>query len=148
MVPTFGDRLHLDAARHPILEDVLRREGKRVVPVSFTMDRIRRTLLITGPNTGGKTVTMKAAPGYRVSGKFSLDHQRLGIDEFRFETGPDGVIVWVDGVERGPLIGETLASAAATHDHGVDGHAAGAYRQRAPFRDARLSVAGDGPVSG
>lgn len=69
-------------------------------------------------------------------------------EEFRFETGPDGVIVWVDGVERGPLIGETLASAAATHDHGVDGHAAGAYRQRAPFRDARLSVAGDGPVSG
>ncbi len=38
--------------------------------------------------TDGKTVTMKAAPGYRVSGKFSLDHQRLGIDEFRFETGP------------------------------------------------------------
>jgi len=51
----------LDAARHPILEDVLRREGKSVVPVGFTMDRIRRTLLITGPNTGGKTVTMKTA---------------------------------------------------------------------------------------
>ncbi|HEU0124094.1 MAG TPA: endonuclease MutS2 [Bryobacteraceae bacterium] len=61
VVPTFGERLHLDAARHPILEDVLRKEGKRVVPVSFTMDRMRRTLLITGPNTGGKTVTMKTA---------------------------------------------------------------------------------------
>jgi len=61
VVPTFGERLHLDAARHPILEDVLRREGKSVVPVGFTMDRIRRTLLITGPNTGGKTVTMKTA---------------------------------------------------------------------------------------
>ena len=61
VVPTFGERLHLDAARHPILEDVLRRENKRVVPVSFTMDRIKRTLLITGPNTGGKTVTMKTA---------------------------------------------------------------------------------------
>ena len=61
VVPTFGERLHLDAARHPLLEDVLRREGKAVVPVGFTMDRIRRTLLITGPNTGGKTVTMKTA---------------------------------------------------------------------------------------
>lgn len=61
VVPTFGERLHLDAARHPLLEDVLRREGKAVVPISFTMDRIRRTLLITGPNTGGKTVTMKTA---------------------------------------------------------------------------------------
>ncbi len=61
VVPAFGERLHLDGARHPILEDVLRRENKRVVPVSFTMDRIRRTLLITGPNTGGKTVTMKTA---------------------------------------------------------------------------------------
>jgi len=61
VVPTFGERLHLDAARHPILEDVLRREGNSVVPVGFTMDRIRRTLLITGPNTGGKTVTMKTA---------------------------------------------------------------------------------------
>lgn len=61
VVPTFGERLHLDAARHPILEDVLRKEGKSVVPISFTMDPIRRTLLITGPNTGGKTVTMKTA---------------------------------------------------------------------------------------
>ena len=68
--------------------------------------------------------------------------------EFRFETGPDGVILWVEGVARGPLIGETIASAAERHDHGVDGHAAGAYRQRAPFRDARLSVAGHSEVSG
>ena len=36
----------------------------------------------------GETVKVKAEPGYRVSGKFSLDHKRLGIDEFRFETGP------------------------------------------------------------
>ena len=27
-------------------------------------------------------------PGYRVNGKFSLDHERLSLDEFRFETGP------------------------------------------------------------
>lgn len=38
--------------------------------------------------TDGRAVTVKAEPGYRVTGKFSLDHQKLGIDEFRFETGP------------------------------------------------------------
>ncbi len=30
----------------------------------------------------------KVAPGYRASGKFRFDHQRLVLDEFRFETGP------------------------------------------------------------
>ncbi|KQZ81397.1 AsmA protein [Mesorhizobium sp. Root157] len=30
----------------------------------------------------------KADPGYRLNGKFHLDHKQLGIDEFRFETGP------------------------------------------------------------
>ncbi|HEY4191238.1 MAG TPA: AsmA-like C-terminal region-containing protein, partial [Mesorhizobium sp.] len=30
----------------------------------------------------------KAAPAYRLTGKFALDHQKLGIDEFHFETGP------------------------------------------------------------
>ncbi|MDB5718118.1 MAG: histidine kinase [Sphingomonas bacterium] len=69
-------------------------------------------------------------------------------DAFRFETGPDGVILWVEDAPRGPLIGVTIATAAERFDHGVDGHAAGAYRQRAPFRDARLSVAGTGAAAG
>ena len=30
----------------------------------------------------------RSGPGYRLNGKFSLDHERLAIDEFRFETGP------------------------------------------------------------
>ena len=70
------------------------------------------------------------------------------IENFRFETGVDGVICWVQGVPRGPLIGETIAVAARQTDHGVDGHAAGAYRSRTPFRDARLTIAGQGPASG
>lgn len=70
------------------------------------------------------------------------------IDNFRFETGVDGVICWVQGVPRGPVIGETIAVAAHQTDHGVDGHAAGAYRSRTPFRDARLTIAGQGPASG
>jgi signal transduction histidine kinase len=67
---------------------------------------------------------------------------------FRFETGSDGVIRWVAGASRGPLIGETIAIAAAESGHGVDGYVAGAFRQRAPFRDARLTLSGDGPLAG
>ncbi|RWN89540.1 MAG: AsmA family protein [Mesorhizobium sp.] len=41
--------------------------------------------------TDGETVRVSAGkpdPGFRLNGKFSLDHQKLGVDEFRFETGP------------------------------------------------------------
>jgi DNA mismatch repair protein MutS2 len=58
-IPVFSDRLHLENARHPLLIDVLRRSRKRVVPFTVTLDRDCRTLLISGPNTGGKTVTLK-----------------------------------------------------------------------------------------
>ncbi|HEY3443084.1 MAG TPA: endonuclease MutS2 [Paludibaculum sp.] len=57
--PEESPRLMLNGARHPLLEDVLRRQQKRVVPVSFELDESKRTLLISGPNTGGKTVAMK-----------------------------------------------------------------------------------------
>lgn len=70
------------------------------------------------------------------------------LENFRFETGVDGVICWVQGAPRGPVIGETIAVAAHQTDHGVDGHAAGAYRSRTPFRDARLTIAGQGPAAG
>ena len=39
----------------------------------------------------GETVKVaagKPVPGFRLNGKFALNHQKLGIDEFRFETGP------------------------------------------------------------
>jgi DNA mismatch repair protein MutS2 len=60
VIPRFTDRrLDLRNARHPLLIDVLRRSGKKVVPFSLTLDSETRTLLISGPNTGGKTVTLK-----------------------------------------------------------------------------------------
>jgi len=46
-------------ARHPLLQDILRRHKKNVVPVSLALDQKERTLLISGPNTGGKTVALK-----------------------------------------------------------------------------------------
>ena len=67
---------------------------------------------------------------------------------FRFETGWDGSIVWSDAAQRGAIIGLSLAAVAESRDHGVDGHAAGAFRRRAPFRDARLTIGGAGPSSG
>lgn len=58
-VPKFADSLHLENARHPLLVDVLRKSRRRVVPFTLTLDRECRTFLISGPNTGGKTVTLK-----------------------------------------------------------------------------------------
>lgn len=63
VIPKFAPddqpRLALLAARHPLLQDVLRRQHKSVVPVSIELNNGQRTLLISGPNTGGKTVAMK-----------------------------------------------------------------------------------------
>ncbi|MCC6859701.1 MAG: endonuclease MutS2 [Bryobacterales bacterium] len=59
--PEDGPRFLLREARHPLLEDVLRRQKRQVVPISMELDARCRTLLISGPNTGGKTVTLKTA---------------------------------------------------------------------------------------
>ncbi len=50
--------LSLIDARHPLL---IRQLGDptKVVPTTLSLDDDRRVLLITGPNTGGKTITLK-----------------------------------------------------------------------------------------
>jgi DNA mismatch repair protein MutS2 len=57
--PNRARKLILSRARHPLLEDILRPKRKAVVPVSLSLDQSERTLLISGPNTGGKTVALK-----------------------------------------------------------------------------------------
>ncbi len=52
-------RLDLRRARHPLLEQTLRREGREIVPLDMTLDRRRRILVISGPNAGGKSVCLK-----------------------------------------------------------------------------------------
>jgi hypothetical protein len=70
------------------------------------------------------------------------------VESFHWEASADGTILWVEGAPRGPLIGQSIASIAERGQFGVDGQAAGAFEKRAPFRDARFSVAGSGAVAG
>ncbi len=51
--------LILRNARHPLLERTLKLKAAAVVPVSIELEGSQRQLVITGPNTGGKTVTLK-----------------------------------------------------------------------------------------
>jgi DNA mismatch repair protein MutS2 len=59
--PASETSLLLHNARHPLLERNLKAKGLAVVPVSIELEGARRQLIITGPNTGGKTVTLKTA---------------------------------------------------------------------------------------
>jgi DNA mismatch repair protein MutS2 len=51
--------LLLTAARHPLLELRLRRSGAATVPITLALEPDARQLIISGPNTGGKTVALK-----------------------------------------------------------------------------------------
>ena len=63
ILPEFGSRLSIRGARHPLLMQQLasEKQGKAVVPLDFTVDEGCRALVITGSNSGGKTVAMKTA---------------------------------------------------------------------------------------
>nr|MBC8365857.1 Smr/MutS family protein [bacterium] len=53
-----GERIRLAAARHPLLEDYLG-PGVELVPLDLSLEEDQRLLLVSGPNTGGKTVMLK-----------------------------------------------------------------------------------------
>jgi DNA mismatch repair protein MutS2 len=54
-------QLHLVKAYHPLLFLYNKRLNKPTIPTSFSLDEKNRILVISGPNAGGKTVTMKTA---------------------------------------------------------------------------------------
>jgi DNA mismatch repair protein MutS2 len=51
--------VHLVDAYHPLLYLYNQRTQKPTIPVSVTLDETNRILVISGPNAGGKTVTLK-----------------------------------------------------------------------------------------
>ena len=59
--PMVVDKAHIHAvnAYHPLLFIYNKRLEKPTIPVSLTLDDKNRILVISGPNAGGKTVTMK-----------------------------------------------------------------------------------------
>ena len=52
-------RLLLRKARHPLLEQTLKAQGKAIVPLDMELNAERRILVISGPNAGGKSVCLK-----------------------------------------------------------------------------------------
>ncbi len=57
---TTSNALRLDAARNPVLEATLRPQGKKAIPLSLAMGGDETVMVISGPNTGGKTVALKS----------------------------------------------------------------------------------------
>lgn len=58
-VVTDKAHVHLVKACHPLLYLYNQRAGKATIPVDVTLDQQNRILVISGPNAGGKTVTLK-----------------------------------------------------------------------------------------
>lgn len=53
--------LHLHGIRHPLLEKTLRAQKRRPVPLTLELAPPQSLMVISGPNTGGKTVALKTA---------------------------------------------------------------------------------------
>ncbi len=59
--PNIADKafIHLKNAYHPLLVLYNKTTGRTTIPVSLKLDEKNRILVISGPNAGGKTITMK-----------------------------------------------------------------------------------------
>ncbi len=49
----------IEEARHPLLQALLEERSRRPVPMSIRLDGDCRTMIVSGPNAGGKTVVLK-----------------------------------------------------------------------------------------
>lgn len=62
-LPKFGQpgvaRIVVEDGRHPLLQDLLAKRESRPVPMSIRLEGTRRTMIVSGPNAGGKTVVLK-----------------------------------------------------------------------------------------
>lgn len=51
--------LSFNKARHPLLQLALKAQGKNIIPLDIELKGHNRLLVISGPNAGGKSVTLK-----------------------------------------------------------------------------------------
>lgn len=54
-----GEEIFLARARHPVLQAALEERGERIVPLDIRIPAGEKVLIVSGPNTGGKTVALK-----------------------------------------------------------------------------------------
>jgi DNA mismatch repair protein MutS2 len=61
VVPGFAadNSLRIEGARNPVLEATLRPQGRKAVPLGLALGGGETVMVISGPNTGGKTVALK-----------------------------------------------------------------------------------------
>ncbi|WP_159470659.1 endonuclease MutS2 [Dyadobacter sp. 3J3] len=59
--PTFVNKQFIDwkDARHPLLHLSFEKQGKKVVPLNIELQDKQRILIVSGPNAGGKSVSLK-----------------------------------------------------------------------------------------
>ena len=91
VAPLFNDdgRIHIRKGRHPLLDP------KKVVPIAVRLGEDFRLLIVTGPNTGGKTVSLKTVGLLTLMGQSGLhipasERSELGIfDEVFADIGDE-----------------------------------------------------------
>jgi DNA mismatch repair protein MutS2 len=61
VMPEFsaGNSLRLESVRNPVLEATLRPQGRKTVPLTLALGGGETVMVVSGPNTGGKTVSLK-----------------------------------------------------------------------------------------
>jgi DNA mismatch repair protein MutS2 len=58
-IPNIGDKFNLKNAFHPLLKIKSKKDHTSIVPFNLTFEEGYHLLVISGPNAGGKTVTLK-----------------------------------------------------------------------------------------
>ena len=123
-------RIHIRNGRHPLLD------ARKVVPITVTLGQDFSLLIITGPNTGGKTVSLKTVGLFTLMGQAGLhipasDRSELAVfhqvyadigDEQSIEQSLSKSLVLFDELGAGtdPTEGAALAIAILSYLHDRD----------------------------